>query len=486
MRSPLPRLALFALLLAVPSTSRADDYSDFRVPDYRLVSWNLDLAGSLSSRRYQTATGGDARSSGASYFFHTPLEADDVTDRRERYAFLSLQSSPFTENTRYTGGVLRPTAEEEFLSIARRHSGQVSWFENRYPEAGGLAWNWGASAHASLHDREDVIDFRNGDAVNGYGASFASRRTDYLYTGSASLGVGGGRVRDVSGVYEAQVLESRLLETGRLLRPLTPAERQRLAEIFYLSGGIGTVHDRPSKFLWTEIERVLAADGALEQGSLDAWSALRALEPVMLLAGSNRRAGRFVGTFGFVSAERGHTDTEDHQESANWANGVLTGYSVFETSSRTPVERDDAGVGLEWSEHHPLSMRSQVDFRTRLTCSSHQKLTALVLGGARYLIADRWEAELTGQYDVQAWAAGEERSEPRWTVAGSATVAYLLEDSWALQATYLAYQSQYRDRDLPDYFLSDMSLTLGVTYRAVGRLSAPIAGLASRPMVGGR
>jgi hypothetical protein len=486
MRPPLPRVALFALLLAVPSTSLADDYSDFRVPDYRLVSLNLNLTGSLNATRYGPEFGREHQSSGGRYSFQTPFRADDVTDRRERSAFLYFASSAFTDRLRHTGGSSGVAVEDERVLANRGYSGVADWFESRYPDGGRLAWNYGASVQALARDEEVTQSTRYGDALNGSSNSSGSRSERYEYGGSASLGLGLGRIRDVSGVYEAQVLEARLLETGRLLRPLTTAERQRLAEVFYLSDGIGTVHDRPSKYLWAEIERVLAADGALEDGALDAWSALRALEPVMLLAGSNRRAGRFVGSFGFVSAERGHSDVVDRQEFAIWVNGVIGAYDVSEVSSRTPIERDDAGVGLEWAEHHPLSMRSQVDLRTRLTLSSHQKLAALLSGSTRYLIADRWDATLTGVYQAQAWSAGEGRSEPDWLVLGNAAVAYLLEDSWTLQVTLNVQQEHIREADVPEFFQSFTTLSLGVTYRPVGRLSAPIAGLASRPMVGGR
>ena len=486
MRRPSPRLLLAVLFLAVPGASSADDYRDFRIPDYRLVSWNLDLTGSLSGTRYAPSGDVESQSTIGRYTFVSPFRADDVSERRERFIFLQLQQSPVMQSGQRTGGTLTPGSKDEYRVIQRYHSGQANWFESRYPNANSLSWNWGASFHASMRDLDIADDNLRVFPGSEFHQSYQSRRTEYRYSGSASIGMGRGRVRDVSGVYEAQVLEARLLETGRLLRPLTPRERQRLAEIFYLTEGIQSVHDRPSKYLWTEIERVLASDGALDGGTLDAWSALRALEPVMLLAGSNRRAGRFVGVFGFASADRGHSDTNDRQESTNIQNGVVNGYYNYETSSRTEIEEDDAGVGLEWSEHHPLSMRSQLDLRSRLTWSSHETLRALFIGGMRYMLADRWDAEVIGQYDATTWTSGGQRAEPDWGVVVIGTLAYLIEDSWSLQANYQTFFSQFRDRDLSAYQSENHYFTLGLTYRAAGRFAAPAAGLASRPMVGGR
>ena len=486
MRRLLPRLALVALCLVLPRRGHADDYRDFRVPDYRLLSWNLDLTGTGSASRFAPSGGTDNRSTLGRFEFRSPFQADDVTESRERFISLNLQSSPLMQTGQSTGGSLSPGSSFEFRGIERDYAGQANWFESRYPGANALAWNWGASFYARMIDQDNADDYFRVAPGGEEHLSYQNRRTTYFYTGSASLGLGRGRVRDVSGVYEAQVLESRLLETGRLLRPLTPGGRQRLAELFYLSDGITSVHDRPSKYLWTEIERVLAADGALQDGTLDAWSALRALEPVMLLAGSNRRAGRFVGLFGFASADRGHQDTQERQESTIIQNGVIVSYYNLESSSRTDIEQDDAGVGLEWSENHPLSMRSQLDLRSRLKWGSHETLSGLFILGMRHMIADRWDAELVGQYDATAWTTGGQRSEPDWFVTARGTLAYLIEDSWSLQASYQTFHSQSRERDLPAYQLADHEITLGVTYRAAGRFGAPAAGLASRPMVGGR
>jgi hypothetical protein len=139
----------------------------------------------------------------------------------------------------------------------------------RYPWAVPIGFEAAANlggSYAQSWSAQDVRTF-----LLESGGSIETNRSDnverwsYQNSVAASASAGWGRVRNATGIYDALVLEERLLGTGALTRALSPAARRRLADVMYLRGALDTVRERPGRFLWQEIERVLSEDGALRR-----------------------------------------------------------------------------------------------------------------------------------------------------------------------------------------------------------------------------
>jgi hypothetical protein len=77
---------------------------------------------------------------------------------------------------------------------------------------------------------------------------------DYEVSGTAGLGVG--RVRDASPVFDIYVLEKRLRDLGVLTRELKPEARVRLAQVWVAGADHTVIRDRPHSSFWQDIERI--------------------------------------------------------------------------------------------------------------------------------------------------------------------------------------------------------------------------------------
>src|SRR5205823_173566 len=79
---------------------------------------------------------------------------------------------------------------------------------------------------------------------------------------TADVSLGHGRVRDATGVQLARLLEARLLEAGAIRAPLSRAAKERIAALYYLRPSLSVAHERPDRFFWREVGRVLREVGA--------------------------------------------------------------------------------------------------------------------------------------------------------------------------------------------------------------------------------
>src|SRR5206468_4021204 len=102
-------------------------------------------------------------------------------------------------------------------------------------------------------------------------------------------------------------LQLRLRETGVLSGELSAAARERLASLYTLESSVAFAHERPTKYFWRELERLLREDGALGDGGLDAYSVQRLLEPLAFVGSAARPRGFSVGPQIVLSTQRFHS-----------------------------------------------------------------------------------------------------------------------------------------------------------------------------------
>lgn len=303
---------------------------------------------------------------------------------------------------------------------------------------------------------------------------------DYQYLARLAAAAGHGIVRDVTVVEDVHLLEQRLQAAGALARPLSPAGREKLARLLSATPEIGFAHERPDRFAWREIERVLAEDGALADGGLDAYRLHRAGEPNVTR--TPRRRGHFVG----VTLGLEHDNRISHLD---WQSGMRytpdsgpPAASQTTASDRIVNSRDAAYAGLVGEWHRPVGWAWQWSARGLATApirpGEHGLQTSAQLDGS-WRIADRWLAQASLAQSRDYLELGDRSdSQPRdsWSVQALAALRYFVEDRTSVFLELSDYQGRTRlGYVIPAYssYVHEARVAAGVGYRFLGRVTAP-------------
>ena len=486
MRGPLIALVCTGASLLVSSAAFAQDpYLDFRVPEARSFSWTVSgyTQASLSDANVLGTNSHNSNRWGAfgTTAHHRAESEQRVWDLRADLAGQWNLSS----RSNWLGSVYR----SRDLSVFDNYFASIRASTTRF--LGASDWGIDVDAGASYTSSRSG----SSDDVTTFGTPTQSRNsTDastHSYAGFVDefMGPGYGRVRDVTGVFDAQVLERRLDSTGRLRHALSPDARRRLAELFSVRTSLGEAHDRPSRYFWREVERVLKADDALAEGWFDAQSLLRALESSTLAIPLVRLAGWRVSAGYFVELRRGHEDSERRDESVNITGGVPTTIFFFETGSRSTLDRDRELARLNLAYHRPVGMRWQMGLASSAAYGDGASRLALLESSAEldHVIADRWVLSATAAQQVESVQDDGVRTHPTWRAQGGLQLAYFMEDSWTLFARDQLFQERqhvsFVSFGVPivaSEFRRTNQLSIGLTYRPAGRFEAPGLGISER------
>jgi hypothetical protein len=458
----------------LPAAAHAEDpYADFRVPEHRRFSWFVQASGSANSVDQNEPYGTAHRTTPTGQLL-SQMAWTHESDARLSDLFLTADAGTSQSHTRFETST--PVDEQSSHSWDNFQTLSLAADQRNYLGASQFAVEADASLTFSLAQQGNSSTqyARSGTFENFYGQEQSLH--SYRPSGTVSLGIGYGRVRDASGVFSAQLIEQRLFATGRLTRALSPATRTRIAQLHYIAGDFFAAHERPSRYFWQEVERLLNEDGALVEGGLDAYSLLRLLEPSMAGKGFTRLAGAFVRPFFFGSQVGGHEDHDSNYSQLALNNGVVLFESASQSSQRTDLDEKDSGVGLGLEYHRPGGMRWQTDASALATYGggSRNDLDATSAAQVEYMIADRWFASARLDYRSLTQELNGVRAEPEWTLTGRATLSYLVEDSWSLDLQGNTSQQQRRNEEFSSpVYLRFSGISFGLTYRPYGRFDAP-------------
>jgi hypothetical protein len=294
---------------------------------------------------------------------------------------------------------------------------------------------------------------------------------------------GWGRVRDATAVYEAHVLERRLRQSGALTRDLSPEARARLVALLAVRFEYETHRERPAKVLWRKIESILADDGALRDGGLDAASILRAGEhhnqrgitpDLIPQSPFLRPVGGFVGP---VLLDRHNHYLVRHDEGGlaeSFVDDSLT--ARFSGESHFSFDRplDEVFLGIEADLDRPLSMRWQVGLSSQVTVPVRRHRDGFQTvnhAGLSWMVADRWAASASVSH-LRSFIQGldDELLDDRWLVDYGIDLSYYLEDH--VQIGLFLGEDQ-RHEAPGDRYSRDGRAQLMIGYRILGGFSAP-------------
>lgn len=466
------RTLLCGASLCTASTSFAEDpYADYRIPAHNWHSWSFNVGAGGSHQLGQgeafgRSTVGDVTGSLLSSY-------SGGYDSDPHAAAYGLSVSASGDRNHQSQSVTTSFASVDQTQLARGTHETVTGFlaVRRYPWSAPLGFSLGSNATLNLAQswRSSSIT-AEAPPFTQLQASNVTTGT-YNVQGAASASVGWGRTRDATPVYQVQVLEQRLLDLGTIQRPLSPAARERLASLYTMELRVAFAHQRPTKYFWGELERLLHDDGVLSEAGLDAYSVQRLLEPIAIAGRSVARVrGYFLGPQVALFTHQFHESTGGVLSQAQLQDGVILNSSeVTVPRSDRNLRDDDVMSGFTAEYHQPFGPRWQADgFSRTLVAESGERvdLSNTLLG--TWLVSDRWYASVRFDQQSTAPGSGWDRHVEQWAVNSAASLSYFIEDSWALQLS--ASQQQFHDAAA---YTRRETFSLGVTYQLSGLLNAP-------------
>ncbi|RPH95257.1 hypothetical protein EHM69_04875 [candidate division KSB1 bacterium] len=486
---------LACLILLLPQILRADPFSDFRIPAHRVYLVNASVYGwgdnsydSDDRSKYRSwKLRGSVSNQGKWLYDSDPLRLD---------VNLALYASGEKTESRGTY-VFRDSSTGRSHNITERGSEywDITASSRYYPWTFPLGMDLTANGRGSFGQEQNNRYIRGGEYTPERMDRSFDEEYSMQYSATGSFTMGFGRVRDASSVFEIFVLENRLLELGILTRNLKPETRQRLAQ--YLIAGLDhfTLHDRPIKYFWQDVERILHDDGALCETGLDGYSLCRIAEPYTTAKYNSSSselprsllptsyANRIVRNSGWFA---GMAMKWDHNHY------IMRGFQATQWSSsswRNEGFSDYFSVGPTVQYCRPIGWKWQVDFKSSVSFPQNdapQAIDATTDGTLTYVIADRWLSTIKAVHirKIVNETHGFERNPPyaifsSWSANVGVNLFFFVEDRLALTLRLKHQQGRYcRDYSSPVYptrknYYRDNSIEIGISCNFLGMLEAP-------------
>ena len=479
-------LLLFFAAPAVPAAageSAADSaYREYRIPDHHWWQWVAGVSASASHSDQSVPPDQHFRSGLFRGQLGTAASGGHETDALDQSWTAELR---FAGDRRHDEeSRLEPGGEVtgEFTNRVVLEGFNVGYSLRAYPWSLPLALSAGTSQRFDFQQAFSSSDFLRRSPLAVEQSLSSTSDGAWNYNALVDLGTGVGRVRDATPVYQAQVLEDRLLETGTLARPLTRPARERLAALFATQGRFVFAHGRPDKYFWGELERVLAEDSALAHGSIDLYDAHRILEPVTIKGRVLRPAGWFVGPSVFLFSSQRHDIREQAQSYSVYQADTLLFSSGSGSSFSDYSRQDRIQTAIVAEYHHPAGHRWQYDAgHTTFIGESGVPMFSSTNASVMWIVSDRWLASGFLGHGLQWNGHGTDRGIERWDVNVGVDLSYFLEDSWALTVTAREAQSHAQEA-----FRRNGDFAFSITRVISGLFEAPGLVSAMRPTPGGR
>lgn len=482
-------IAVLVLSITRPVLAGADPFSEFRIPGH---SWASGSVGASMTGNWSAA--GDNSSESRRNAFQTQLNpwlllARD-SERLQHSLFVDFvgATSVLDEDQRFRSNAYMPNVYSQYRNTntqSTTESWQLDGSLRVYPWATPLGLGVSGSATGAYEQGWSCMEQSYGPGWFGV----ANDRQDihnYAYNARLAVSAGIGRVRDATVIQGVHVLEQRLRETGAISGSLSKTAREKLATLYYVTPFFSAAHERPDRYVWREVERILREDGVLSEHGLDPYSVLRAKEPYLY------RATRLRGWFLGPVVEGQHQHSVVRRDDYAWMSqynelGALVPYWSSFAARRFATSYDGVNAGALAQFGRPAGWRWQFDLRSQVTAPvrpGERGLDASSDAAATWLVADRWEAQAFFSHARQ-WLVPRGNLpdlESSWDVRAGAELGWYLEDRVRVSASIVQSQSRdyYYREDRPGgpqytnrTYLRDTRFFLGITYRFLGRLAAP-------------
>lgn len=461
-------LSITLAALCLPTLiARADEYSEFRIPEHR---WKAVAANVMAGGSADEANNAMVQS------HRGHLAGVLAADGRWGYDSDDLQHW-FTLDARVDGERLHGTDAVRDTALLSRSGSARS---TRESIAGSATWRmypWrlpvGFQIDASVFI--DVLQAWSSDHEHhafpgSSGGSSSSEQTHFYHEGVSTSGtMGVGKVRDASGVYATELLEQRLRSTGALVRPLSPETRRKLAALYYVRDQFGYAHERPGKDYFRELEQILRDDGALAPVGLGGYDVLRLLEEPFPATGFIRQTGWFIGPTAMIAAARDREHTSEQRSAFEDIGDSLLFSNALASTHVYHARFDAIAVGAQLEYHRPIGPRWQADARsTSIYVDARHALSTASSAVLTWLVADRWYAGAAIAHQVSNVGTPGHETHPMWFTRTSAHLGFFVEDRWSIGGNVSQNQTRY-----PNRFDRNLDWSLGITRLLSGSLDVP-------------
>jgi hypothetical protein len=469
------------LWFALPARASTDPFAGFRIPAHSWQSGSMS-AGFSAARNHEDMRGAYSHSNWLYSTLQSGLAGGWDSDALQYGYDLDLDGRLENRHSRegYTATAYR--SERDVVDRVAAEYWNLAGSLRSYPFHVPVGLGISAVASGGYVQEWDRADERTGmdsPEVRQSESRGTSASHSYQTRLRAEVFAGLGRVRDASVVYAVHVLEERLTATGALTRPLSAQAREKLAALQYVAPFYAQAHERPDRHVWRDLERILREDGALRGDGLDAYSVLRALEPIAPAGRPTRQRGWFVGVVGGGTTEYSIVRSEWQRIYQSYLDGNLESALVSDGSLRFVESYDQALLGGQAEYHLPAGWRWQFDASTRFTCpvrAGEKGLSLSSRASAGWFVSDRWAANASLQQYRSYFApdgAGGRLMEDRWATSASASIEYFLEDRTSLSLAFAEQQERVAYPSVSWIFRRQGRVSLGIRYRFLGRLDAP-------------
>jgi len=481
-------LLVVAFVAAAAACAAADDFADFRIPENRVLLWTGSVKSSANWDRYgdpisANRSGSEGANLGTSLLYRRETDARTTTlgvstsltgNRSHQLADEVIAATSHSLET-----TERSTLESFQLGLGN------AWYPTRPPLAIVTDVAFDLSDSQDWQAQHEVFVAPPGGYLEQW-----IERTSWQYGNleSGSLGAGVGRVRNATGVYEAEVLEQRLKASGVLARALSPEGRRALAALMYARGDYSTELDRPAAAVWEAIERILARDGALADSALAPAALMRAIEPYIGRASGLAADGLprspvvrlrgWLATVQVAGSSTHEVGRYHEQVSARTAPGGPDSFAEF--GYRSPGSSDQGSWGVVLEGHQPVGGHWQFDLASSVMLPllrHHIGFTEQSGASVACLVTDRWlvRASISDVRIVDSNSAGYTYQDS-WNVDYGGTLEYWVNDHVDAQLGVQQHHDRYRADaiyGLPPSSEEKGGLTLGLTYRFAGFAEIP-------------
>lgn len=406
---------------------------------YLYDSENLGLEGAVSSRLSGTISGRESRGPYDSWYSNY--------DGNSKYA-----------NEQYSGQLLG------------------EYFPTELPV--GVLWRGRGSARISQSWSHS--DFTRDDTASTVEAYYDATQVGFQYETSGEAGFGWGRMRDLSGAYQAHVVEQRLRDIGVITSELSAQTRQKLGEMFYKQNDYSVKWERNEKYFWREVEEILKSDPAMT-GELDAYATYRISEtiaPSSIFRWGGVRLSMTIGGTHSNYIYRSHSERREHTVTDS---GAVDSLEITSLDEIRHTERMYFGPQIE--VNLPLSWTAQFSGTSALTHYVDPANDGFYWSNAvriEYAMHDKWSASY-GFYFSRYVNDPKDRTKyngQSWDVGHTLGLLYYIEDrtqvSFALfQDQGYAWEYLPSNLEIPRYkrHRNNFSGSIGFVYHFKGYLS---------------
>jgi hypothetical protein len=364
------------------------------------------------------------------------------------YLLRESEENYFLLNTSLTGEYTKEYGESQSSQNSHKSSQSTREYyanllltltDNKYISQSEVFYSLGSDISVYIQDdRRDYTGSMTGNYYSGY--------KDQIYSFSAGMGIG--KQRNVTPVVSAIRFQERLKQLNMLSNDLSEKTIEDLAQQFYKQSYYSTIHERPEKYFWQDIEKTLLQDGViLKDLNMYADNYLR----------ETAKEVRFLRSEALMAGLNMRPQYENHYSSSQ-GYGAHIGELFFTLGEAYFIYS------------HQLNLNSQLNIK--LTASGGPNITKhpierqqyLINGNAgyNYELTDRLTASLNNALNVHF--INYDKQSKFLTNILDFTLRYFIEDNLSLNASYEWNYRVNKEPRYENYTYNTHTINIGFSY----------------------